>query len=79
MSIQSVVFPRPQWSLARANKYIKDNGYKLSFYGKPVEIHESQYRFRQLAPHKFKNYTTKKLPNNVLLIIGHNYKMKPRG
>lgn len=73
MSIQSVVFPRPQWSLAQANKYIDDHGYKKKFYSKPVEVHPTQYRYRQQARHHFKNYTTKKLKNGVLLIVGHNH------
>ena len=75
--IQSVIFEKKHWTIPKAEKYLKDNGYKTTFYGKKVDITPNFYRYRQLAPSRFKNYITKKLRkskshkhNGVQLIIG---------
>lgn len=72
MQTQSVVIPKKDFSLNEAKKWIKENGYKLTFYGKPVDITVGFYRFRQMAPSRFdkKSYKTKVLKNGILLIIG---------
>jgi hypothetical protein len=72
MNVQSVVIPKKNFSLSQAKKWIKDNNYKLTFYGKPVDLTVGFYRFRQMAPSNFdkKTYKTKVLKNGILLIIG---------
>jgi len=68
--VQSVVFPKDKFNLTQARSFIKRNDYKQSFYGKPVDVTPTQYRFRQLAPGRFSDYRTKVLPNGVHLILG---------
>ena len=67
--VQSVIIPRSTFTLAKAKKWIKKNGYKESFYRKKVDITKDFYRFRQTAP-KYKKYRNKKLDNGVMLVLG---------
>ena len=71
MGIQSVVFPKKHFTLKEAKLWIVKNGYKLSFYGKPVDITKTQYRFRQTSPKKYKNYRITRLKNKVQLVVGY--------
>jgi len=70
-NIQSVVFLKNKgWTERKAQKYLIDNNYKTSFYGKGVDKKfDNQLRYRQIAP-KFKNYFTVKKKNGILFIIG---------
>ncbi len=72
MIVQSVVIPKKKFTLKQSEKWIKDNGYKLSFYGKPVDLTVGFYRYRQAAPSRFNKdkYKTKVLKNGILLILG---------
>lgn len=76
--IQSVVFEGPRWGLNDAEKWLKDHYLKTSFNGKQVHIVRGddgkvkQLRYRQENPTLFKYYTTKKLSNDILLILGYN-------
>ena len=70
MGIQSVVFPKKHFTLSQAKAWIKRNNYKLTHYGKKVDITPTQFRFRQKSPSSYKKYRTKTLPNNVKLVIG---------
>ena len=70
-NVQSVVFLRDKgWTKSKAEKYLRDNNYKTTFYGKGVDIKENQLRYRQLAPSRFKDYITKKKRNGIMFIIG---------
>lgn len=71
-NIQSVVFLKKNgWTIRKAEKYLNDNNYKLTFYGKGVDKKfDNQLRYRQLAPSKFENYITVKKRNGILFIIG---------
>ncbi len=71
-SIQSVIFNKDKWTTAKAERWLKEHGYKTSFYGKKVDITTNFYRYRQIAPHKFKKYFIKKLDgkNNGIGLIG---------
>ena len=68
--LQSVVFEKNKWNQKKAQEWLKKNNFKTSFYGKPVDIKETQLRYRQTAPSRYKNYITEKLDNGVLLILG---------
>jgi hypothetical protein len=48
--IQSVLIPKSKYSLSEAKKWIKDNGFRLTFHGKKVDITKNYYRFRQKSP-----------------------------
>jgi hypothetical protein len=79
MKIQSVIFNKKHWTKARAEQWLKNNNYKTSFYGKGVDETPNFYRYRQMAPSRFKNYITKKLKkskshkdNGIQLVIGLN-------
>jgi len=78
MEVQSVVIPKKKFTLKQSDKWIKDNGYKLTFYKKPVDITVGFYRYRQKAPSRFnpKKYKTKVLKNGILLILGIMKKSK---
>lgn len=70
--LQSVIVPKDNFTFKQAEKWIKENKYKTSFYGKKPDITENFYRFRQQATKNFKkgSYRTKTLPNGVQLILG---------
>jgi len=67
--VQSVILPKKKFTKLQAKKWIKDNGYKESFYKKKVDITKEYYRYRQKAP-KYKKYRNKKLSNGVILVLG---------
>ena len=71
-NIQSVVFLKNKgWTERKSQKYLIDNNYKTSFYGKGVDKKfDNQLRYRQISPTKFKNYFTVKKKNGILFIIG---------
>jgi len=71
-NVQTVVFLRDKgWTKSKAEKYLRDNNYKTTFYGKGVDTKfNNQLRYRQLAPSKFKDYITKKKRNGIMFIIG---------
>ena len=71
-NVQSVVFLIDKgWTQRKAEKWLKDNNYKTSFYGKGVDKKfKNQLRYRQIAPSKYKDYITKKKKNGIMFIIG---------
>ena len=70
--IQSVVFNRKLWCDDFARKWLKKEGYRTSFPNDNYKKYSTQYRFRQTDPKQYKNFTTKKIMNNkIMLIIGH--------
>lgn len=69
MEVQSILIPRNKFNLKQANKFIKDNDYKLTYYKKKVHITDNYFRFRQKKPNKNKNYKIKKLKNGIKLIL----------
>ncbi len=70
-SVQSVVFMRDRgWTVNKAKSWLREHDYRTNFHGKRVDIKPNQLRFRQ-KPVMYSRYTTQKLDNGVLLIIGH--------
>lgn len=67
-AVQTVLFPRKEWSPARAMSWLRKHNFKFN----KIHTTENYLRFRQLDPIAFqpKEYITKKLDNGVLLIIG---------
>jgi hypothetical protein len=63
--IQSILFKKPEWKLKDCEKWLKKHDYKYEVDEKP-----NHYRFRQFDPKLYKKYITKKLPDNIELIIG---------
>lgn len=70
--IQSVLIPKDKYTLIQSRKWIADNHFKLSFYGKQVDITDKYYRYRQLAPSRFvkDKYITIDFKDGVKLIKG---------
>ena len=64
-NIQSILFKRPEWKLTECKKWLKKHKYKYDVDKKP-----NHYRFRQFEPTLFKHYITKKIGDNIELIIG---------
>lgn len=69
-NLQSVLIRKKDFTLAQAHQFIKQNGYRDSFYGKPVEITPSLYRFRQEAPHHWRSYYIHHGTKGVMYVIG---------
>ena len=74
MPIQSVLIPRKKYTLTEAKKWIRDNNFKETFYGKKPDITEGFYRFRQLKPVEGSIYYTRTRPCGIQLIFMQNYK-----
>ena len=70
---QSVLIDRRIYSLSEAKKWIKKHDFKLTFYGKGVEKSENFFRFRQMAPRRFKpdKYVTKEIAEGIKLVLGN--------
>jgi hypothetical protein len=70
--IQSVLIPKDKYTLIQSRKWIADNHFKLSFYGKQVDITDKYYRYRQMAPSRFvkDKYITIDFKDGVKLIKG---------
>lgn len=64
--VQSIVFPRSKYTMAKAIRWLDSHGYKYS----KVDATKNTYRFRQRVPKKGAKYYTKKLPNGVSLVLG---------
>ena len=67
--IQSIILERSHFSFAEALDFIERNGFKSSFYGKPVDITDHFYRFRQRKPQPNYRYITKDIKPGVRFII----------
>ena len=67
--LQSVLIPKSKFTLSEAKKWIKDNKYKETYYGKDVHVTKKYYRFRQSKPQKDKQYYIKTLENGVKLVF----------
>jgi hypothetical protein len=60
-NIQSVLFKRPEWTLAKAKTWLKKHKFKTDVDEKP-----NHYRFRQFEPYLFKKYITKPIITKTL-------------
>lgn len=65
MTIQSVKFPKDKFTVSEAKEWLKEHKFK---YGK-VDNRGKFYKFKQVNPNEFDNYTTNVLPNGIELII----------
>lgn len=65
--VQSVVFDKKHWTIPKAKKWLKEHDY----YYDMIDRKTDQLRFRQYNPEDLYNrhYISKKLSNNVMLII----------
>lgn len=69
-NVQSVRFPKKDFSLNQARSILRALGYKESYYGKsPYTQTENEWRFRQFNPDKYKQYITRK-KEGINYIIG---------
>lgn len=60
--IQSVLFPRKEWTQTQAVAYLRRNGYKHN----KVDATQNYYRFRQRPPNSSKyNYYTGHLTTHI--------------
>jgi hypothetical protein len=65
-SIQSILIPKNLFTLEQAKNWMKKNNFPI------LKVHETNkyYRFRQQTPETFNKYYTKKIKNEIELIIG---------
>jgi hypothetical protein len=71
-NIQSIIIDKNIYTLSQANNWIKKHNYKLTFYGKPVDITTNFYRYRQQSPKKYENYKIKEISKGIKLVLGYN-------
>lgn len=64
--VQSIVFPKDEWNVVRAKKWLREHNYK----GLSVDRKPSTLRFRQEDPSEFKDFRMKSLPNGIMLVLG---------
>jgi hypothetical protein len=67
--IQSIRFRRPNYTVTKANQWMKKHKYKL-LKGKKVDITPNWLRYRIKHPDNFSHFATKVLSNNIEMIIG---------
>ena len=73
MEVQSVLFNKKKYTKAQAEKWIKDNGYKV----KKVDLTENLRRYRQLDPKLFNQntYRMKQIKGkDLMLVLGKRLK-----
>jgi hypothetical protein len=70
MKIQSIRFNKKTYNLTEAKKKAKEMGFKINVTPNPQYV--NWWAFRQIQPQKFRKKTirTKKLDDNIMLIIG---------
>jgi len=68
-NVQSVLFLRSTFSIARARSWLKVHGYK---YGGKVDTTLRFYRFRQLPPSTYRKYRIQKAGDGVRFVLGYN-------
>ena len=69
MTTQSVLFLKSKYTKPKAEKWLKENGFKV----KKVDTTETLYRYRQLDPKLFNpdTYRMKKIKgNDIKLVVG---------
>ena len=73
LKTQSVLLDKDYFSKSQAKAWIRKHDFKQAFYGKDVEETENFYRFRQMAPSRFKKgkYVTKEISDGVKLVLGN--------
>ena len=54
LTTQTVLLSNANFTLSTAKNWIKKHDFKLTFYGKQVDTTENYFRFRQMAPSRFK-------------------------
>lgn len=67
--IQAVLFFRPRWNVTKARAWLKKHNIKPL---KPpdTKLFKKQIRFRITPPEQYKSFITKKLDDEINLIIG---------
>lgn len=74
MEVQSVMIDKNVFkTMARANKWIKDHNFKLTFYSKrKPDITPNFFRYRQKAVNHFnpKSFRIKEIDKGVKLVLG---------
>ena len=72
LTTQTVLLSKENFTLSTAKNWIKKHDFKLTFYGKQVDTTENYFRFRQMAPSRFKKnkYATKEITEGVKLVLG---------
>jgi len=63
-NVQSVLVPRDKYTINEAMDYVKKH-----FKFKKLDIKANYYRFRQFEPRENAKYFTKKLDNDIMLVI----------
>jgi hypothetical protein len=63
--IQSILFPKDEFTLLESYDWLRKNGYKNN----KVDITENFFRFRQMNPMEGGRYITKTLKNGIELVI----------
>ena len=68
--IQSIAIPKSKFTRTQANKFIHDNGFKVSFGNKKgPDITTNFFRYRQHNPKNNLKTRLKKLPGDIYLIV----------
>jgi len=72
LELHTILVPRNRYTLTLAKKWIREHGYKVTYYGKKPHVTTNFIRFRQLKPREGANYVTKKLPNGIQFVYFKN-------
>lgn len=77
MTVQSILFDKKKWTCNKARIWMTKHKHK------PIKRVDKTYsknflRYRLQDPKKFKNFSSKKLPNGVQLVFGWNKSRKSR-
>jgi hypothetical protein len=64
--VQSLLFPKSDWTKEQARTWLREHGYK----SRKVDETEKYYRFRQEDPDHFSVLRTKKFGNHIKAVIG---------
>ena len=77
MTVQSIVLRKSAYNLEQANEQVRKMGHNVKYLNKNVTEYKAgqtinYWRYRQISPLRFdkKSFTTKKINDNLYLIIG---------
>ncbi len=70
-NIQSVIFDKKIYDKKRAERWLKRNGFRTSYYNKSPYTQTTNFlRYRQFTPSKYPNYYTINKTKGIKYIMG---------
>jgi hypothetical protein len=68
--IQSIIFKKDFFSKSDALQWLKTHNFKTTFRNKMIDEKRDTYRARQHDPSRYKSFVTKKINQDISIVLG---------